>query len=97
MVAITERERITILMMIGYGPNRRSYKAVRNMFNQQFRVGQTGISKNTVRVTVSRFNDTGSVRNRVKAGRPVAATDANNQLNVALSVQENPHNSIRKI
>jgi len=52
---------------------------------------------NTIRVTVTRFNDTGSVRNHVKAGRPVAAADENNQLNVALSIQENPHNSIRKI
>jgi len=39
MVKLTERERITILMMNGYGPNQRSYEAVRNLFNQQFRVG----------------------------------------------------------
>lgn len=97
MVELTDRERITILMMVGYGNNRRSYENVRVLFNQQFRVGQTGISKNAVKTTVNRFNNNGTVKNLPKSGRPVEATNAENQLNVALSIQENPHNSIRKI
>lgn len=98
MAQLSERERITILMMIGYGDgHQRSYETVRTLFNQQFRVGQTPISKSTVRSTWERFDLHGTVRNLPKTGRPTTATTENNQLNVALAIQENPHNSIRKI
>ncbi|EFN62578.1 hypothetical protein EAG_00244, partial [Camponotus floridanus] len=52
------------------------------------------ISQKTVGKTVSRFEQTGSVKDRPKSGRPKTATDEETSLNVALSFIENPRISI---
>jgi len=64
-MALTERERITLLMMRGYGDRERSFREVRDLFNAEFRQGRQGISVATVLKTYNRFQDTGCVRGRV--------------------------------
>lgn len=97
MATLTEREKISILMMRGWGNNQRSYKDVRTLFNQSFRQGQTQISKMTVSRIVNRFNQHGTVKDRPRSGRPVTVTTEDKQLDVALSITEDPHTSIRKL
>lgn len=36
MVQLSEQERITLLMMIGYGDRRRSFQEATDLFNQSF-------------------------------------------------------------
>lgn len=97
MERLTERERITILMMRGWGQVERSLRAVKNAFNETFRVNRTPIALSTVRNTVTKFNNFGTVRNLPKSGRPRSATNEENSLNVLLSFTENPHDSIRRV
>lgn len=97
MERLTERERISLLMMRGWGGVERSYRAVRNLFNETFRVNRTPIAVSTVQNTISRFVNFGHVRNLPKSGRPRSATNEENSLNVLLSFTENPHNSIRRV
>lgn len=97
MTQLTERERITILMMRGWGDNERSYQEVANLFNTTFRVEQAQLSKGTVTKTVQRFLETGNVKNLPKSGRPVSTGTEENQLDVALSIIEDPYNSILKL
>lgn len=87
---LSERERITILMMRGYGDRIRSYEQVKNLFNDSF-PNRNPISKSGVQKTIQRFEETGSVKDRPKSGRPTTATDEENSLDVLLSVGENPH------
>ncbi|KYN10423.1 hypothetical protein ALC57_17440 [Trachymyrmex cornetzi] len=62
MQYLTERERITLLMMKGWDDLRRSYMQIKERFNETFRNGLTPISKSTVERTIWWFNDTGSVK-----------------------------------
>jgi len=62
MAPLTERERILILMMKGYGNMTRSNEDVQILFNDTFRVGTEQISKSTVQRTIARFNLSGSVK-----------------------------------
>ena len=62
MVELTERERISLLMMRGWGDQERDYKAVQRLFNEHFRGRNNRISKTTVMRTIQRFNDTDSVK-----------------------------------
>lgn len=93
---LTERERITLLMMRGWGENVRSYDEVKHLFNANFRENETPISKSTVERTVRRFHETGSVKDRPKPGRPVSATGPEKSLDTVLSFVEDPHCSIRR-
>lgn len=97
MQRLTERERITLLMMRGWDDLRRSYMQVKELFNATFRNGLTPISKSTVERTIRRYNETGSVKDRPRTGRPISATNADNSLNVLLSFIDDPHSSTRKI
>ena len=96
-MVLTEQERITILMMRGWGDNQRSLEAVRVLFNETFPERNEPISKNTVKWTIDRFNLTGSVKDLSRSGRPSTATNEENHLNVALSITEDPHNTVRKL
>lgn len=96
-MVLTERERITILMMRGYGDKKRSFQEVQNLFNIEFPERIEPISRMTVKKTLDRFNETGSVKDRPKSGRPVTATNEEIQLNVALSIEEDCHTSTRKL
>lgn len=97
MAALTERDRIHILMMRGWGDNQRSFEDVRSLFNETFRIGQVPISKMTVSRTVRRFNEHGTIKDLPRSGRPVSVATEENQLDVALSITEDPHSSIRKL
>ncbi|XP_018375240.1 PREDICTED: uncharacterized protein LOC108769006 [Trachymyrmex cornetzi] len=70
---------------------------VKERFNETFRNGLTPISKSTVERTIRRFNDTGSVKDRPKTGRPMTTTNFDNSLNVLLSFIDDPHSSTRKV
>lgn len=96
MQRLTDRERITLLMIRGWGAVRRSYLDVKNHFNATFRAGGAPISKSTVERTVRRFEDTGSVKDRPRSGRPRTAGNEESSLDVLLSFIEDPHSSLRK-
>lgn len=96
MQRLTERERITLLMMRGWGQAERSLRAVRNVFNETFRIGRTPIALTTVQNTVNKFNDVGNIRDLPRLGRPSSATNEEKSLDVLLSFTENPHHSIRR-
>lgn len=95
-MALTERERITLLMMRGYGDRVISYREVRDLFNDTF-PERNPISHSTVIKTVQRFELTGSVKDRSKSGRLKSATDDEHSLDVMQSVIENPHTSLRRV
>lgn len=93
---LTERERVTLLMMRGYGDRVRPFREVRDLFNDSF-PDRNPISHATVIKTVQRFEETGSVKNRPKSGRPKSVTDDEHSLDTLLSFVENPHTSLRKV
>jgi len=95
-MALTERERITLLMMRGYGDRERSFREVRDLFNAEFRQGRQGISVATVLKTCNRFQDTGCVRDRQRSGRPKIATNEDNSIDILQSFVEDPNTSTRK-
>lgn len=96
MQRINEKERISILIMRGWGDLQRTYRDVQNLFNDTFRVGQQPISTSTVERTVKRFEETGHVKDRVRSGRPTVATNDDKSLEVLLSFIEDSHLSTRK-
>lgn len=97
MAALTERERIIILMMKGYGDRTRSNEDVRILFNDTFREGMEPISKSTVQRTITRFNLSGGVKDLPRSGRPVTTTTVEKQLDLALSINEDCHSTVRKL
>lgn len=94
-MSLTESERITILMMRGYGDRVRSYEEVKNLFNDAF-PNRNPISKATVLKTVRRFEETGNCRDRRRSGRP-AVVDEEKSLEILQHVVETPVSSLRKI
>lgn len=92
---LTETERMTILMMRGYGDRIRTYEEVSNLFNDVY-PDRPPINKSVVRHTVIRFLETGSVKNRERSGRPKSATTEEKSIDSLLCVVENPHISLRK-
>lgn len=92
---LTDRERITILMMRGFGDRIRSYQEVANLFNDTFG-NRPPISKSTVYRTVDRFERTGSIKDELRSERPKDATNYDKSLEVLLTVTENPHKLLSK-
>lgn len=92
MPQLTERERIEILMMIGFGDRTRSHAEVCRLFNN-LHPNHNPISRSTVTKTLTRYNLNGNVRNSFKSGRPKTATDETTTLNVALELEETPQTS----
>ncbi|KAG8243641.1 hypothetical protein J6590_040947 [Homalodisca vitripennis] len=78
---LDERERITLLMMVGWGNNGRSHEEACHLFHDYFHERQP-ISRTTVGRTVQRFMETGSVSDRHRTGRPATATTEGNSLDV---------------
>lgn len=97
MQRLSERERISLLMMRGWGGIKRSFMQVKDLFNETFRNGLIPISKSTVERTVKRFEETGTVKDRPRTGRPKTATTDEASLNILLSIQEDPHCTLRKL
>ena len=67
---LTESERITILMIRGFGDRQRSYDQVREVFNENF-PDRNPISKDAVSLTVRRFSEHGTVQDSPRCGRPL--------------------------
>ena len=95
MANLTERERIQILMMVGYGDRKRTQQEVCDLFNE-LNPNKT-LTQSTVSKIVKKYDDTGSVKNKAKSGRPKSATNNENALNLLLHVQEDPHVSTRQL
>lgn len=93
---LTERERIEILMIIGYGDRKRSHQEACAVFNDTH-LDRNPISKSTVTKTLKRFNQTGSVKNQPKLGRPRTCTNEENSLNILLDIVENPQTSVLQV
>jgi len=96
MQQLSERERISFLMMRNWGGIRRSFMQIKDLFNETFRNGLTLISKSTVERTVKRFEDTGSIKDRPRTGRLITATTEEKSLYVLQSFMEDPHCTLRK-
>lgn len=95
---LTETGRINILMMRGFGDRIRTYEEVAQLFNETFR-GNAGfsISTSTVYRTINRFHKTGSIKDKLRSGRPATATKDEKSLEVLQSIVENPHASLHKL
>lgn len=90
MARLTEKERIEILMMVGYGDKLRSHEEACALFNE-VHFERAPIARSTVSKIVAKFNETGSVRDIPRSGRPRISDDT--KLNLLLSLEENPHAS----
>lgn len=93
MHRLTERQRIEILMMIGYGENIRSQSEVVNLFNTKY--PETQVTQSCVSKIFSKFEEHGSVRDLPKTGRPKISED--DQLDTLLQVQDNHTIATRQI
>lgn len=95
---LSEREKISLMMMRGWGDRQRSYNQVRELFNETFRNGdgQPLISKSTISETIRRFEQTGSLKHRAITGRPRSTTSEDNRMEIAQAFVENPHLTVRK-
>lgn len=94
MVKLTEREKIEILCMIGYGDRARTQQAVADLFNEMH-PDHPPICQAVVSRVEKKYREFGHVRDLPKPGRP--SLDENERLNVLLSVEENPHVSMSQI
>lgn len=94
-MALSESERITILMMRGYGNLTRSFQEVADLYNEENNL-RPPISKSTVVRTVHRFQETGSVKDLPRSGRPKSVSGDDKAIEVLQAFVEDPHNSTRK-
>ncbi|KAG8330224.1 hypothetical protein J6590_068322 [Homalodisca vitripennis] len=93
-MSLSEFERITLLMMRGYGYLVRPYEETAHLFNDTF-LDRPPISKSTVFKTVKRFEETRTVKDRERSGRPKLATNEQKSLDVLQTFVENPSTSAR--
>lgn len=93
-MSLSEFERITLLMMRGYGDLVRPYEETMHLFNDTF-PDRPPISKSTVFKTVKRFEETRTVKDRERSGRPKSATNELKSLDVLQRFVENPSTSAR--
>lgn len=92
-MGLSERERIEILMMIGYGDRRRSKVEVCELFNAAHPNRQP-ITRSTVCKIHLKYEEYGNVKDLPKTGRP--KVDDETKLNVLLTVQDNPNCATRQ-
>lgn len=92
-MSLSERERITLLMMRGFGDRTRPLEEVQHLFNDTF-PERNPISKSTVFRTIQRFEETGSIQDRPRSGRPQTATNEEKSMDVLQTFVEDPHTSI---
>lgn len=96
MAESTEKLRIEILMMVGYGDRKRTYREVCSLFHEVY-PNRPHITPGYVSKLVKKFNQTGSVKNKPRKGRPQSAVSGNKALNTLLSIHEDPHLSTREL
>lgn len=97
-VKLSEKERISILMMRGWGDRVRSYDEVRILFNDTFRneEGLNHVSKSTIGRTLQRYINQGTVKDLARSGRPKLVATEEMQMDIAQAFVENPHLSLRR-
>lgn len=93
-MVLNERERIEILMMIGFEDRVRSLREVCHLFNT-VHSERAAISVSAVSKIHNKFQAEGNVRDRPRSGRPKTAEDI--QLDVLLSVEETPNSTTRQL
>lgn len=91
---LSETQKIDVLIMIGCGDKTRTQSEVREMFNAKY--PDRPISQATVSRIERKFRETGHVRDSSKAG-PNVQINEEAQLDVLLSVEEDPHKSTRQM
>jgi transposase len=96
MAHLSKKERIVILMMRGFGDRVRSFQEVADLFNATF-PDRNPIVKSTVQKTIKRFEETDTIQDKVKTGRPKSATNETKSLETLQMFIENPHTSIRNV
>jgi hypothetical protein len=94
-MALTEKEKIEILMMIGYGERKRSQAEVCDLFNNTY-PNRPAITQSYVSKLLKKFNESGSVNHKPRSGRPKTATGGDTAIDILLDVQENPKQSLRQ-
>ncbi|KAJ8942083.1 hypothetical protein NQ318_004108 [Aromia moschata] len=88
---LSERERIEILIMIGYGDRARTQLEFCRLFNNKY-PNREPITRSTVSKIAQKFLKLGHARDRP---RPPIQEDV--KLNVLLELQENPHLPTRQV
>ncbi|KAJ8957501.1 hypothetical protein NQ318_020533 [Aromia moschata] len=96
MVKLTERERIEILCMIGFGDRMRTQKEVVQveLFNETH-PDRHPIIQSMVSNIESKYRNFGHVRDLPKSGRHSKSEE--DQLNVLLAIQENRHSTLNQL
>lgn len=94
MAKLSERERIEILIMVGYGDRSRRQEEVCQLFNDKY-PERNPITQSTVSKIEKKFREFGHVRDLQKRGRPAINEDV--RLDILLDLQEDPHKPSRAV
>ena len=94
---LSEREKVSVLMTHGWRDRFQSYDQVRLLFNRTFRNGEglNPVSKSTIKRTVRRFMNHGSIKDLQRTGRPKSA-GSEMQMDIAQEFVKSPHLSLRQ-
>lgn len=93
-MSLSEKDRIEILMMYGYGERRRTTTEVCALFNEAHQ-DRPPIVRSTVTKIIKKFSQHGHVRDLPKTGQKQINEDK--ELEILLGVAENPNVSSRQI
>ncbi|KAJ8912778.1 hypothetical protein NQ315_002535 [Exocentrus adspersus] len=96
MDRLSEKERIEILMILGYGDVRRRQQETCNIFNNLY-PNRNPITRSTVSKLLKKFNQTGAIKDLSKSGRIKTATTEDKSLDVCVMLEDDPHLSTRQI
>lgn len=91
---LSEKQRLEILMMKGYGDRCRTQDEVCELFNNKYPELEP-ITRTAVSKILRKFEDFGHVRDLPRCGRPKVSEDV--QLDVLLDLQENPHKATQEV
>lgn len=92
---LSVKQRIEILMMLGYGDRIRTQQEVCNIFNQKY-PDRSPITRSIVSRIETKLRETGNVNDKPKSGRPKVMNEER-CLQVLLEVEENPNISSRQL
>jgi Fe2+ or Zn2+ uptake regulation protein len=91
---LSEKQRIEVLMMIGYGDRAKTHQEVCQLFREKY--PDQPINQSTISRIENKFRKHGVVKNLSKTGRPVTLNE-DAQLDVLLEIENNPHSTSRSI
>ncbi|XP_054263254.1 uncharacterized protein LOC128986764 [Macrosteles quadrilineatus] len=95
MALLTTKQKIEILVIVGYGDKKRTQLEACDIFNNLYPDRQ--INRATVSKICNKFAETGDVASKPRSGRPKSVLTEETRLNILLSVEENHHTSTRRI